>query len=315
MGPQPAGAFELPCTSMSLPAPAPTLAACPNCGEPLQDRSPRPPARYCPACGQETQVQAPTVRELAQQFGGAYFTTEGALWRTLKLLLFKPGELTAQYFAGRRKHYVLPLRLYLSISVLMVLFMRLSLSVGFSAVEDPDIAAKLPDKPRSVSLELVFARAGFTDGVYFCTGLPPWLCERVRKRLDVSTRAMVQQMHVVSDRVLSNAGTAMLVLMPAFALGLTVLYRNRGRRYTEHLITALHLHAFWALMITCMLLNNDVVTFAGMLLIPLYGVLALRRVYGGRWWVLLPRAALLYAAHLVLIALTTVSAAVVALLA
>jgi hypothetical protein len=35
-----------------------------------------------------------------QQFGGAYFSTEGALWRTLKFQLLKSGELTCQYVAG-----------------------------------------------------------------------------------------------------------------------------------------------------------------------------------------------------------------------
>jgi len=54
------------------------------------------------------------LRELAQQFGGADLSTEGACWHTLKLLLTRPGELTAQYLAGRRKYPVLPLRLCLS---------------------------------------------------------------------------------------------------------------------------------------------------------------------------------------------------------
>jgi hypothetical protein len=50
-------------------------------------------------------MRPPTlISEFMQQFGGAYFSTEGALWRTLKLLLLKPGELTVQYLAGRRKH-------------------------------------------------------------------------------------------------------------------------------------------------------------------------------------------------------------------
>ena len=80
--------------------------------------------RFCPACGQETNVKPPKLSEFVQQFGGAYFSTEGALWRTLKLLLFKPGELTVRYLAGQRKHYVLPLRLYLTISVLVLVLMR-----------------------------------------------------------------------------------------------------------------------------------------------------------------------------------------------
>jgi hypothetical protein len=101
------------------PSPAPSTAPthCLNCGQPLS--VPRP--KFCGACGQETRVRAPRLMEFAQQFGGAYLATEGALWRTLKLLLFKPGELTRQYLAGRRKHYVLPLRLYLTVSVLVLL--------------------------------------------------------------------------------------------------------------------------------------------------------------------------------------------------
>ena len=73
--------------------PVPASATCPNCAAALPaDGS----ARFCPACGQETRLRAPTLMEFAQQFGGAYLSTEGALWRTLKLLLTKPGEMTAQ---------------------------------------------------------------------------------------------------------------------------------------------------------------------------------------------------------------------------
>ncbi len=53
-------------------------------------------------------MRPPTLVEFAQQFGGAYLATEGALWRTLRLLLTRPGELTRRYLAGQRKHYVLP---------------------------------------------------------------------------------------------------------------------------------------------------------------------------------------------------------------
>ena len=102
-----------------MPHPAPAIppeapaTACLNCGAAFGTPAPH----FCPDCGQESRVRAPTLMEFVQQFGGAYFATEGALWRTLKLLLRQPGELTRQYLAGRRKHYVLPLRLYLSLSL------------------------------------------------------------------------------------------------------------------------------------------------------------------------------------------------------
>jgi Protein of unknown function (DUF3667) len=98
--------------------------ACANCGQRLDLPAPWSPPAFCPACGQETRVRAPRVMEFLQQLGGAYFSTEGALWRTLKLLLFKPGELTVRYLAGQRKHYVLPLRLYLTISLLVLVLLR-----------------------------------------------------------------------------------------------------------------------------------------------------------------------------------------------
>ena len=44
----------------------------------------------------------------------------------------------------------------------------------------------------------------------------------------------------------------MFVLLPGFALWLKLAYLNRRMRYTEHLVFALHVHAFWfaALLLT-----------------------------------------------------------------
>ena len=64
---------------------SPLPLACLNCGEPFGASDDRRP-RFCPACGQETTLRPPTMGEFAQQFGGAYLATEGALWRSLKLL-------------------------------------------------------------------------------------------------------------------------------------------------------------------------------------------------------------------------------------
>ena len=54
-----------------------------NCGAAFA--VPRP--RFYPACGQESNIRPPRLGEFLQQFGAAYFDTEGALWRTLKLKL------------------------------------------------------------------------------------------------------------------------------------------------------------------------------------------------------------------------------------
>ena len=286
------------------------LSACPNCGEPFA--APRP--KFCPACGQESTVRPPKLGEFLQQFGGAYFATEGALWRTLKLLLTRPGELTVQYLAGRRKHYVLPLRLYLSAALLMLLALRLTGSLVVAEAPGLQGAQKLPERPRSVSISLGLGSAGMRDGVYFCEGLPVWLCTRLQKRLDHDTKGLIQEAKNVGDRLLSNAGAMMIVLMPAFAAGLALLYRNRRLRYTEHLVFALHLHAFWALVAACMAVGWDIVTLTGLLALPGYALLAMRRVYGGRWHWLLLRFFVLTSAHAMVVLFTVVVAALLALL-
>ncbi len=290
--------------------PATTPAACLNCSAPLA--TPRP--NFCPACGQETTVRPPTLGEFAQQFGGAYFSTEGALWRTLGLLLLRPGELTRQYLAGRRKHYVLPLRLYLTVSVVLLLLLRTMVVLQVQPALDFKRVEALPERPKSLTVDLAFGRAELKDGAFTCDGFPQWLCARLQSRMVLEPKAMAEELGRVRDRLTGNWGTAMFVLMPSFAFGLWLLYRNRRMRYTEHLVFALHLHAFWFIVIAVSQVGIELVDIAAMLAIPGYAVLAMRRVYGGRWGPLALRALALTTAYAVLVALVIGTLGLVALL-
>jgi hypothetical protein len=265
-------------------SPAPT--ACANCGQPFTD----PPPAFCPACGQESRVRAPTIGEFVQQFGGAYFSTEGALWRTLKLLLLKPGELTRQYLAGRRKHYVLPLRLYLTVSVLAILLLRLvaGTDVTFGIPTDLDLR-----KGEYSILQFDDATgAGIKDGVFFCRGMPAWFCKRLERRLDNDPKGLQREAEALGGRFISNLGGAMFVMVPLFAFFQMLVHWNRRLRYTEHLVFALHLHAFWFLCLLLTLLPFEWMPVVAILLVPWYGLAALKRVYGGRWFWRWCRAAL-----------------------
>jgi hypothetical protein len=251
-------------------------SGCLNCGRGFGTVRPR----YCPDCGQETNIRPPRIGEFVQQLGGAYFSTEGALWRTLALLLFKPGELTRQYLAGRRRHYVLPLRLYLTVSLLALLLLRLVATTELS-IEGP--ARTAPSRPAQAQIGLGPGRVGLKDGVFFCQDVPAWLCQRLKKRIDVDAKGMTEQLERFNDRFLGNLGGAMFILLPIFAVWLKLAYFNRRMRYTEHLVFALHLHAFWFLMVALFTTGIDAIIALAMLALPVYSVLAARRVYGGRW--------------------------------
>jgi hypothetical protein len=278
--------------------------ACLNCQQALGE--PRP--RFCPACGQETNVKPPTLREFAQQFGGAYFATEGALWRTLKLLLFKPGDLTRQYLGGRRKHFVLPLRLYLTISVMVLLAMRLGANLdiktnaggSLKSVTPAEMAREMHDF--SV-IEVGSGRAGLKQGAFFCENLPGWLCRRLQRRLDVDPKAFAAQVAELPERFIERFGSAMFLMVPLFALGLKLLYLKRGLRYTEHLVFALHLHAFWFIALACTLVPFKPVSGLAVMAMPVYAFLAARRVYGGRWWAGLLRGLAIFCGYATLLTL------------
>jgi hypothetical protein len=266
---------------------------CTNCGHELA--APVPP--FCPQCGQETRIRAPRLGEFLQQFGGAYLATEGALWRTLKLLLFKPGELTRQYLAGRRKHYVLPLRLYLTISLVVLLAIRI---VGVASIDGAMQidAGDMPKEPKQLNYNLLAlgegTGAGMRKGEWFCEGLPGWVCKRLERVRASNPQELQQVMHNVGERLLANLGLGMFVLLPSFALWLKLVYWSRRLHYTEHLVFALHVHAFWFAMLALSLFNVPWLSFAAFAAMPIYAIVAMRRVYGGRLgWRLLRAGAVL----------------------
>ena len=271
-----------------MPAEA-SPAACPNCAQAFDSPAPH----YCPACGQETRVRPPRIGEFIQQFGGAYLSTEGALCRTLKLLLLKPGELTRQYLAGRRKHYVLPLRLYLTISVVTLLLVRALAAANMDigpTVRINGEATEPAELHSSFNLSMAGGRAGLKDGHFYCTDLPGWICKRLKKRMDIDPKAIGSEIAAFSQRFMANLGGVMFLMLPSFALWLKLAYWNRRLHYTEHLVFALHTHAFLFVMLALTLPQWPWLSALAFTACPVYVLLAMRRVYGGRWWPLWLRA-------------------------
>jgi hypothetical protein len=84
---------------------------CLNCGTALV-------GDYCHACGQAEHVHR-TLGSIAHDLLHGVFHFEGKIWRTLPMLLFRPGELTRRYIAGERARFVSPLALFLFMVFLM----------------------------------------------------------------------------------------------------------------------------------------------------------------------------------------------------
>ncbi|MEJ6001636.1 DUF3667 domain-containing protein [Paucibacter soli] len=265
---------------------------CANCGSAL----PEPPPRFCSACGQETSLKPPSLLEFLQQFGGAYISTEGALWRTLWRLLLLPGQLTLEYFAGRRRHFVLPLRLYLTISVLALVAIRFSGVLDVEGKPENLIRFDTP-RPTETFFEWGTHRAGLKEGEFYCEQLPAKLCERVQRRIKMDPEATAGLVRELPERFISNLGSAMFVMLPFFAFWLKLVYVDKRRRYTEHLVFALHLHAFWFAMALLLVSGVKPLVIGAAAAINVYPLIALHRVYRTRWWSTLLRAFVLLVAY------------------
>ncbi len=296
---------------------ASATTTCRNCDHLLGD----PPHNFCPLCGQETALHPPSLAEFIHEFVGHYIALEGPLGRTLTLLFFRPGELTREYLQGRKRRYVLPLRLYLSISLVFFLvigslgtiggptvnFGKPNSAVIVTPVTAEEIKSSLVKGPgeeqaanvaRSLdkAAHSVNERTGEAVSIlneqtkYPVTRLswdncsPQWLCTRLKHRLDTWRRLPSEDLaEVLKVRALHTAPIAMFVLLPLYALLLKLFYINRRMYFGEHLVFSFHLHSFMFLLLMAMMLPIDWLGPVLLCWLLIYPLFALKRVYGGRW--------------------------------
>lgn len=78
---------------------------CLNCGAALI-------GRYCHGCGQKALVHR-SVTAFGHDLVHGIWHFDGKLWRTLPMLLWRPGKLTSAYIDGQRARFLSPLSMFL----------------------------------------------------------------------------------------------------------------------------------------------------------------------------------------------------------
>jgi hypothetical protein len=220
---------------------APVDGSCPNCG--MQSAG-----RYCPNCGQRAVDLRPTLRELLHEALHEFSHIDGKIVRTISLLLFRPGQLTREFFEGKRARSVTPLRLYLLTSVLFF---------GVMAMMPP---------PRNLRVTVTKGDA----------------------QLAQAAERMNRDPSVLSHALETAFPKAMFVLMPLFGLIVYAFYWRSERMVVPHFYFAAHYHAFSFLMFALFEAAGAVpwrplrIARIVLLLAPLpYLTMALRTAYGG----------------------------------
>lgn len=272
----------------------PPLSHCPNCGQNLRfDPSPH----WCPHCGQETRLHPPTLWEFLHEFVGHYIAAEGALWRTLWALLLLPGQLTLEYLRGRRRRYVLPLRLYLTASFCFFLLVKVGglgdgvqVNATLQTPLEQSLMVTTDGDGREETMPQFIQRCQATENT----------CGSLERRLARTAQRLTRSDDPVGDfgrRMLGVAPYAVFLMLPLFAGVLQLCSRGAGAAtaalgsgngtgslpYGAHYVFGLHLHALWFLVL--LLLAAVPEGWGGPVLgvLWLHGVIAMRRVLGLGW--------------------------------
>jgi hypothetical protein len=226
---------------------------------------------------------------MLREAAGRYVAFDGRMWRTLAALVARPGLLTREYFAGRRRRYIRPARLFLVLSI--GLFALLRLVEGSSQL----VVAELGPSKAANAKSAQDAERGGSDLSEMLVDLgpeaEPWvkpLRERVQQFNKLSRQQQIEQ---IGAGMLRYGPYAMIVLLPLFALLLKMVYLGRARRYPDrprryaaHLVFGAHNHAFLFLAVALyVLLPKGPARTAVVIWAMVYLLLAMRAVYGGRW--------------------------------
>ena len=107
---------------------------CQNCGVPLL-------GEHCYACGQPTKGLVRHFTSIVGDFMDSVFELDSRILRTLGPLLFKPGYLSLEYFAGRRVRYVSPVRLFVFLSLFAFFAAQLSFNIDKGSIDEGEPAA------------------------------------------------------------------------------------------------------------------------------------------------------------------------------
>ena len=296
---------------------------CRNCGHPE-------PGRHCPDCGQLQDDFKRPILSLIKTGIQDSFALDGRVMRTLPVLFGRPGRMTRNYLDGQRARYVPPFRLYLLASLIffLALFSVVPAPELGSARLAPDEVADVlavdpelldPETPEGQSasgmIQLsgdVFRDDGSVDreklaaSIREGSNLGPVWTERV---VDFTDRiATAYENETLFVTVMQGwAPRISFLQLPVFILLLGLLYVWRRKFLTyDHVITALHLQAFFYLMTTAVVLLVPALGAWPLLALaivpPVYLTRQLRVTYGDGWIMAGLRAAVLLVLSVLLFA-------------
>lgn len=289
-------------------------STCQNCAAALQ-------GPYCHRCGQFDEKSKRPWWILLEHAPDSPNRFDSRILRSYLWLLFRPGRMTAAFLAGQRARFVPPVRLYIFTS--LIFFLALSAS-GLVLVQP--ISTRIThgdDTDNTITFELL-ARPSDQPVLQ-----PGDIEHDSTDEIRIGSKGKQKKIHVNKEKIIELVNNpvrlsafltewvprVLVAAMPAFALLLGLLYIRRRRGLVEHLVLTLHLHAF-VFAVGTLLIALRVTTGLGLsqgiltLLLTVYFVLTIRRVYQQNWFKTLVKSFILWTAYPVILSLAATALAI-----
>lgn len=172
---------------------------------------------YCPNCGEHRfDVKQLSVKHFAEETFEGLVHFDNKFFRTLKTLLTKPGQLSADYVEGRRSRYMKPTPFFLVVNLLFFLLMMTS---------------------NMYSLPL-YNYLHFTPFTHFNT------VHIVQQKIAHMGISIDNYTYIFNEKIHADSKVYIFVFIPIYALICWLLFIRYKRLIVEHLVFATHFVAF-----------------------------------------------------------------------
>ncbi len=261
------------------------LKECQNCGY-------RDKGNFCSNCGQSFAELNRPIKDILAEVGDIV-NLDSRIFRSIPPFLFKPGFLTREYLAGKRKKYMSPFRLYLLLSLLFF-FLAQSTSKKITAAGDNwlQVTADTTDMVRddSTVIEILKNDSIFKVEIDSTAINKSVRKAKRRKRLREGAIDALTNKTIFLQNFYQTISYVLFILMPVFALILKLLYVRRRVFYIEHLMFSINMHSFMLLLFSIMIIlaqiinkNGEYIAFI-YILIPVYFTAGMKRFYQQALW-------------------------------
>jgi len=262
---------------------------------------------FCPSCGQSVKEVQKPVRFFFGDMLDSLLVFDLRVVRSLPTLLIKPGKISSDYIAGKRRRYVPPFRFFLFASILFFFLIGLQTRNLFNTNLDGEQSEALVDsvfqemKDRgqiNESGDTVMAISNLREGL----GMYEYFKEVYKKELSDSTltderRAKttrrlqsMENPNYITSQIYKYISWSFFILMPFYALILRVFFRKKRKYYVEHLVFSVNLHTFYFILLSIVVLIGIIFEnlLKGMgpwivLLAFIYAMVGIRNFYSKRW--------------------------------